>query len=154
MFPVTVRAMTIAALLALLATPVHALEVRNARAPEPPPGAPVVAGYMEIRNDGDAAVRITGARSPAFANAGLHDTETDGDMTRMIPLEALEVPAGGRVTLEPRGRHLMLFTPQVEVTPGDRLPVTLETTAGDLEIELRVVERDQLDADRGAGTDH
>lgn len=132
----------------LLAVPTaHALEVHDARTPEPPPAAPVLAGYMHLENDRDEDVEITGASSPAFAYVEIHATESADGTASMSELASLTVPAGGSVRFEPRGKHLMLYTPEAEFTPGDEFPVTLETSVGAIEATFSVVERDTIEDD-------
>ena len=150
------RLMLPAALLAVLATPAaHALEVRDARTPEPPPGAPVLAGYMALHNGGDDAVVVTGASSAAFEHVELHDTEVEDGQATMFEVEQIEVPPGGAVELAPRGKHVMLYTPAEDVEQGDTLPLTLETAAGDsIAVELEVVDRDTLEHNGDMDHDH
>ena len=139
------RALFACCLLLLMAPAAHALDVRHARTPEPPPSAPVLAGYMQVENDREQDVEITGARSPVFAYVELHDTEVEDGSARMFELESLTVPAGGDVRFEPRGKHLMLYTPEDDFTPGDEFVVTLETSVGDIEVTFSVVPRDTIE---------
>lgn len=152
--PVTSRSLLLFALPALLLAPsAHALGIHDARTPEPPPGAPVLAGYMELHNEGDEAVTITGASSPAFEHVEIHDTKVEDDQATMFELDTLEVPAGGQVSLVPRGKHVMLYTPAEEVVVGDTLPLTLETDQGTIAVDLEVIDRDELESHNGDG-DH
>lgn len=135
--------------LTLLAAPAHALEVEDAVTPEPPPGAPVAAGYMEIHNPDSDPVTITGVSSPDFDTVELHETETDDDgSASMVELDDLEVPPRGVVSLVPRGRHVMIYLDDDdEIAKGDRIPIVLETDDGDVTVELEVVDRSEIEAD-------
>lgn len=105
---------------------------------EAPPAAPVRAGYVELRNDGGHDIIVTGARSDAFGAIEIHEMVGEGDMMRMRRLRELPIAAGAGVSLEPGGKHLMLFRPQQPLAAGDTVIVTLEVAAGDpLQIELR-----------------
>jgi len=152
--PLTVRLLA-AMTLILTASTAHALDVRNARSPEPPGGAPVMAGYMVVYNYTDEDARITGAASPDFDRVELHRTISENDTTRMEAVESIEVPAGGRADFVPRGLHLMLFTPQRKFSEGDEFPVTLETSRGAIEIDFRVIDRRMVGHDDAAdGHEH
>jgi len=127
--------------LGCLAAPAYALDVEHGRVPEPPPGAPVFAGYMEIHNASEESVTITGARSPQFDTVEIHTTRTEDGASGMEEIDELSVPPRGAVSLAPRGRHLMIYADGREVAVGDALPIVFETSAGEVEVELEVVER-------------
>ena len=81
------------------------------------PGRPA-AGYLTIRNPGGVVDALIGA-SPARSRRRASSTRprrTAPGMTGMHPIERLDIPAGGTVTLEPGGYHLMLM----EVSDADR----------------------------------
>ncbi|MEW5991114.1 MAG: copper chaperone PCu(A)C [Chloroflexota bacterium] len=86
------------------------ITVTNAsfRAPTAP-GAPA-AVYMTISNAGAQADALLGASSPDAASVELHETSMDSSgMMGMHPIERLDIPASGSVTLEPGGYHFMLI---------------------------------------------
>lgn len=140
-----------ATLLALWAPALAAagLEVRDARAPAPPPAAPVMAGYATLENTGDAVVTVTGGEGSAFARVELHRTVDEGGTTTMQRVERLRVAPGERVALEPGGLHLMLFEPRPRPRPGDTLELRLHTSAGPVPVRLRVLEPGALVDDGG-----
>jgi periplasmic copper chaperone A len=83
--------------------------ISNARIAEPPAGAKVAAGYLDIRNDGPddvlTAVEIAGA-----LQVEIHEMTMDGGMMKMRKLAAgLPLPAGQTTSLAPGGNHLMVF---------------------------------------------
>lgn len=105
---------------------------------EAPPNAPVRAGYVELRNDGEVDIAVIAADSPAFGAIEIHEMVGEGDMMRMRRLRELTVPAGETVMLEPGGKHFMLFRPRQPLAVGDTVMVTLELAdGGSAEIELR-----------------
>lgn len=140
-----IRSVIVLTVSLLVAAQAHALEVHDPRTPEPPHGAPVLAGYMVLENPGDETVYVTGANSPDFARVSLHETVVEDDTARMQSVEAFEVPAHGRVELAPGGKHLMLYEPERHVEAGDVLRVTLDTSIGPVEASLQVVHRDDVD---------
>lgn len=132
--------------LALIALPTLAADVRveQARTAPPIPGTGMMAGYLTLVNNGDAAVTLRGATSPVFGRISLHRSIEQDGQSRMEPVEALTVGVGERVVFEPGGLHLMMFEPDGEPAVGDELPLELQTDAGTIAATLRVVERAQL----------
>jgi copper(I)-binding protein len=109
------------------------------------------AGYLVIRNAGATPDRLVAAASPAAGRMELHTHIRDGDVMRMRAVEAIEVPAGGAVTLQPGGLHLMFIGLTRPFAVGERVPVTLRfERAGEMTVELAV----QAAGARGAGHGH
>src|SRR5690606_10830983 len=63
--------------------------------------------------------------SPVAETAELHTHIKDGEVMRMRPVEAIEVPAGGSVTLKPGGDHVMLMSLRAPLKEGETFPLTL-----------------------------
>lgn len=80
-------------------------------APKAPPVAMMWAGYGTLRNDSGRTVTIASASSPDFEMAQIHETREEGGQEHMQRIDPLTVPAGDRVALAPRGRHIMLMRP-------------------------------------------
>jgi copper(I)-binding protein len=94
-------------------------------------GGAVSAAYMTILNSGGASDRLTGGTTPAAATVEIHTVEMEGDVMRMRPLpDGLEIPAGGSVTLQPGGYHLMLLDLRHTLAPGATLELTLSFASG------------------------
>jgi periplasmic copper chaperone A len=107
-----------------------ALHIEQAWLREPVPGRNVAALYMQVRNTGATAVRITGAELRDAKSAAIHQSiERDG-MMRMRPVKALAVPAGGSVAMAPGGYHVMVFGLTRVVRSGERLPFCLRQVHG------------------------
>ena len=107
------------------------------------PGIPnrPAAAYALIENAGEAD-RLVAASSPAFETIELHTVEKDGDVMKMMKVDAIDAPAGGAVALEPGGFHLMLFGAEKVMAAGDSFPVTLTfEEAGEVEITVSVERR-------------
>jgi copper(I)-binding protein len=108
---------------------------------ETPPGATAAAAFMVIANDGAEARTVVGAQSPACERIEIHRSEMDGGIARMREQKSLAVPAGGSVTLEPGGIHLMLIRPKT-LSAGDRVAITFELADGaTLTVEAEVRKR-------------
>ena len=115
---------------AAAAGPVPRLAVEGAHVRAAPPGAPVLAGYMTLRNPGPRPVAVTGAASPDFERVEVHRTVVRDGVARMEPVPRLEVAPGEAVRLEPGGMHLMLIGPRRDLRPGDRVRLTLRLGDG------------------------
>ena len=94
--------------------------------PEAPPTAPMLAGYMELKNTGDEDIRIVDARSEElFGRVEIHISETVDGMSRMRRIPVLEIPTGESVVLERGGLHLMLMRPERVPTDGETVSIDL-----------------------------
>jgi copper(I)-binding protein len=97
------------------------------------------AGFMTIRNTGATPDRLVGGRSPVATAVELHTHVRDGDVMRMRPVTAIDLPAGQEVLLAPGGLHLMLIGLNAALQQGTRVPVTLVfERAGEVEVQLSV----------------
>ncbi|MBV8472051.1 MAG: copper chaperone PCu(A)C [Hyphomicrobiales bacterium] len=90
-----------------------------------PKGADVGVGYLEIRNAGAAADRLTGG-SADFANVEVHQMSMDNGVMKMREMSGgLEIPAHGSVKLSPNGYHLMFTGLKHPLVKGDTVQATL-----------------------------
>lgn len=97
--------------------------------------------YLSLHNDGGEADRLLGAETPVAERAELHDHVMEGDVARMQAVEAVELPAGEAVTLEPGGLHVMLMGLEEPLRVGDSFPLTLLLEeAGRIEVTVEVRE--------------
>lgn len=106
------------------------LTVTGAWVREGPPTTQVLAGYAQIANPGIQEITIVGASSPQFETVEIHRTEIVDGMARMIAQPQLVVQAGGNVTFEPGGLHLMLIQAQQPLVSGDHVEINLQLTNG------------------------
>ena len=89
------------------------------------PGGAPAGGYFLLHNGGKQPVVLIGASSTAFGHVMTHKTTEEGGVSRMMPVERVEVPTGGKVAFAPGRYHLMLMQPTRKVAPGDRIQITL-----------------------------
>lgn len=116
------------------------LRVEDAWVREPVGDRPSAA-YMTIVNDGGRADALVAASTHAAETAELHQTVMEGTVMRMQPVPRLEIPAGGRVSLEPGGLHIMLKGIRRELKVGDVITLTLRfERAGDITVQAEVRE--------------
>lgn len=90
------------------------------------PGALPAGAYVVLRNDGDKPAALTGADSPAYGEAMLHESSGTDGMNRMRMVDTLSIPAHGTQALAPGGYHLMLMDAKHPVQPGDTVRITLK----------------------------
>ena len=104
------------------------------------PNAPVGGGYLTIANKGAADDRLVSVSTPAAGKAEIHEMKMEGDVMKMNALpDGLVIPAGGTVTLEPGGYHLMFMDLRGPFVEGTSVPVTLTfEKAGAVEVQLPV----------------
>lgn len=85
------------------------------------------AAYLAVTNSTGQPDALIGARSPAAASVELHETSAgaSGQMA-MHPVDRIDLPVGGRVALEPGGRHIMLIGLTADLVAGQEIEVTLD----------------------------
>jgi len=116
------------------------IEVREAWSRATPPGHPTGAVYFELVNDarrGNALVGVSTDRAP---RSELHQTLEDGGNSRMVHTPRVRIPAEGRVTFEPGGRHVMLMGLDTALAEGESYSIRLELEEGDaIPVEVDVL---------------
>lgn len=104
----------------------------------------VGAVYFELVNGTGAPDRLVSATSPIAAAVETHETVQEGDVARMVARpEGFAIPAAGRITLAPGGKHLMLFDVRRPVQAGETVPLQLRfERAGvvDVQVPVRALE--------------
>ncbi|MBP0445539.1 copper chaperone PCu(A)C [Roseomonas sp. SSH11] len=95
--------------------------------------------FLTIRNAGSQPDRLLSASTPLARAVEIHETVREGDISRMRPVQALEVPGEGSVTLQPGGLHVMLLGLSQALRPGTTLPLTLAfERAGSVTVQVAV----------------
>ena len=102
------------------------------------PTAETGAAYVSLMAHGEAD-RLLGVSSPAAKMAALHRTvEADGVM-KMEHVDALEIPANGRLVMKPGGYHIMLMGLTKPLKEGDEIEITLTfEKAGEIKVKAKV----------------
>ena len=123
--PVTVLAILMLATAACSSAAGAAPTVSDAWArPAMAAGEPAAA-YLVIHGGGTADALLK-ASSPQAGSVELHETSTDASgMTGMKPMDRLDVPAGGTVSLAPGGMHLMIMGLSKPLEVGQKLELDL-----------------------------
>lgn len=108
------------------------------------PAAPdTTAAYLTVTNTGSSGDALVKADSEAAKTVMFHETKKSGSgAEKMVGVTSFDLPAGGEVTFEPGGAHLMVMGLDAELKPGDSLPITLTSRAGTtLRLDLPVLSR-------------
>ena len=104
-----------------------------------PPGATVAAGYLKIMNMSDKPLEINGAQSTTISRVEIHLSSVVDDVATMKKVESLVIPAGETVELKHGSYHLMLMELTSALKPGDNIDVILNTSSGDIALQMPVV---------------
>jgi len=99
------------------------LEVQTPWARATPGRAENGAAYLTIVSP--TADRLIAVSSPVAKKVELHTMSMQGDVMKMRPLAAIDIPAGQPVTLSPGGMHIMLLGLTQPLREGQSFPLTL-----------------------------
>lgn len=94
------------------------------------PADEMSAAYLEITNNGRSPQQLVGVDTAVAESAKFHETQMDGDLMQMRPVEAIEIPAGETVQLKPGGEHIMLMGLTTPLAAGDTIILTLTFDLG------------------------
>jgi copper(I)-binding protein len=104
-----------------------------------PPGARVGGAYFTVENRGRAGDRLVRVESAVAGAAELHSMAMEGNLMKMRPLAALDVPAGAKVVLAPGGYNVMLVDLKRPLVAGQAFPIRLTfERAGTIEVSAQV----------------
>ncbi|GAA3011746.1 copper chaperone PCu(A)C [Streptomyces fulvorobeus] len=111
------------------------LEVAGAYMPQPV--SDMAAGFLVVRNSGDAADRLTSVTSPLSDDVTLHKTEN----RTMREVRSFEVPAGGELELARGGNHIMFMKLKQRPEQGEKVSLELHfEKAGPIRVDVPVKE--------------
>ncbi|SFD20568.1 copper chaperone PCu(A)C [Streptomyces aidingensis] len=126
------------------------LTVADAFVPQPV-NDDLAAGFLTVRNTGDADDALVSATTPAAASVELHRTVDNA----MRQVDSLPVPAGGTLELRRGGDHLMLVDLSTTLTEGDTVTLELRFRTSDpLTVEVPVESATHTGQDTGQDTGH
>ena len=102
------------------------------------PGQPGGA-YLTVVNNTDQDDRMIAVASSRAGRTMMHDNVHVDGVVRMVMMENVAIPAGGRVAFVPGGKHIMLFGLDAPLQAGQEVPLTLTFEhAGDIAITATV----------------
>lgn len=97
--------------------------VQDAWARASVPGQQATGVFMRIT--ANEPTQLVGASSPVAGVAGVHEMKMEGDVMRMRPAGAIDLPVGRAFELKPGAWHLMLQDLKNPLEAGSKVPVTL-----------------------------
>ena len=106
-------------------------------------------GYVTLKG-GASDDRLVGATADVSASVELHMMAMEGDIMKMRRVEAIELPAGKTVKLEPGGLHVMFIGLKAPLKAGTTFPVTLKFEKGG-EVTTQMTVRADAPAAQGGG---
>ena len=90
-----------------------------------PPVQKTTAAYLQVTNEGPAALTITGATSNVSEAAEIHESSLVDGMMRMAPMGDVALSAGSMLAFTPGGNHLMLLGLARMPMPGESVELCL-----------------------------
>jgi hypothetical protein len=94
------------------------------------PGDAPAGGYLTLVNGGSTTVRLVGASSADYGQVSLHQSQTEGGMSMMMPLAAIAVKPRTTLDFAAQGYHLMLSEPKRALKVGDHVAIMLHFEGG------------------------
>ena len=96
--------------------------------------------FLGLRNTGESAVSVTAVTTDIADKLELHSVSTDGGMMQMREVDSFLIPAGGDLTLEPMGNHIMVMGLHEPLQLDATFPLTIKLDNGDaLQTEVTIV---------------
>jgi copper(I)-binding protein len=97
-------------------------------------------GFLTLTSP--VADRLLGGSTPVAERFELHSMTMKGDVMEMRQVQAIDLPAGRSVKLEPGGLHVMFLGLKQPLAAGSKLPVTLRfEKAGEVKVEFDIAAR-------------
>ena len=117
---------------------VGALHIAHPWARATAQGQRIGGAYLAIDNHG-AADRLLSVRGAVAEALQLHSMALQGNVMHMREVDAIDVPAGAKVKLEPGGLHIMLVGLKAPLAAGSSFPLTLKfEKAGEVKVDVKV----------------
>src|SRR4029450_12399128 len=101
-------------------------------------GQTATGAFMSLTSSDGA--RLIGASSPVAGGVEMHEMVMDGNVMKMRPLSALDLPAGRKVDLKPGGYHMMLMDLKRPLKVGERVSIELRIEGRDKRLASQSIE--------------
>ena len=82
-------------------------------------------GVFMTLTDSGAPDKLVAASSPVAGMVEVHRTVNENGVMKMLPVDAIELVPGMKVTLAPGGYHVMLMDLKRQLKQGETFPLTL-----------------------------
>lgn len=110
-----------------------------------PPSVTDSAAFMELKNNGDTPVRLTGGSTPIASMAmpmeTTRKTVQGSEVLGMKGVDFIDIPAHGVQILKPGGDHLMLMNLSAHPHAGEMVSITLVFDPGHQSVTVRMPAR-------------
>jgi copper(I)-binding protein len=119
---------------------VAGIEITDARLVLAPVEGNPAAVYFNLAYDGEKGIAIRDARVEGAGDADVHDVMEYDFKMQMNTANPIPLTKGTEVAFEPGGKHIMVFEPSADLTPGSTAKVTLVIAGGathEFEAEVR-----------------
>lgn len=113
--------------------------------------------FAHITNTTDETITITGATSTASKRVELHTTEIDpttGTSAMKLKDGGFTIEPGQTLELAPGGDHIMLMDMSCALVAGTTAVITIETSAGEVEIDAPVRDYSGAKEEYAPGEEH
>jgi copper(I)-binding protein len=100
-------------------------EIKNQWLRAAPPGAMMLAAYLELTNTEPQDKVLIGAFSPDFKLAEIHETVIKQGIAKMVHQPELIIQANQKILFKPGGLHIMLMQPKQQFIEGDEVKICL-----------------------------
>jgi copper(I)-binding protein len=94
------------------------------------PGSDVAAVYLTLQNPARKPVTVVGIESSAASHAMIHESRTEGGISKMRAHEQLVVAPGETLKFAPGGLHVMLHGLTQPLAVGQSIPLVFELADG------------------------
>ena len=89
------------------------------------PGSDVAAAYLTLQNTTKQPITVVGIESSVASHAMIHESTTEGGISKMRAHEQLVIPPGETVKFEPGGLHVMLHGLTRPLAVGQTVPLVI-----------------------------
>lgn len=104
-----------------------------------PAQTPTGMGYLTLRNQGTEDDQLIAVSAAIATKSELHISLKTGAGLKSEPIDAITIPAGGEIKLEPSGSHIIFINLKKSLKEGERFPVTLQfKNAGMITVDMFV----------------
>jgi len=94
------------------------------------PGSDVAAVYLTLQNPTRQPVTVVGVESSVASHAMIHESKTEGGISKMRAHERLVVAPGETLKFEPGGLHVMLHGLTQPLAVGQNIPLIVQLADG------------------------
>lgn len=106
------------------------LAVQSATIVAVPPSIKDTSAFITVKNTSTKSIKLTGVSASFAGHAMFMKTVKTQKMTGMLPTPGFVVPAGGTLTMQNDGDHVMLMALTRPLKEGEVLPIVLQASDG------------------------